>query len=186
MRLGKYLARCPHTALEAVRSLKWGFRGKIQYLYCHGLMASVARMRHTVFCQISLLSTVCTRAVTSASDCRLSGSLLSATSWQARDYVILAQTPITSKLAQRALDFSAAWLPIYRSNPMVSTRMFRLRLSTFLPIELMGRTHLGRLRASALAAVRSRCCSVSQISQQSTVRALIVAVVVAAVVPGMF
>src|SRR5919108_1356277 len=64
-------------------STKWGSRGKIQYLYRHGLMASVSRIRHTVLRLIGLPSTVRTRAVTSARDCRLSGCLVSATRSQA-------------------------------------------------------------------------------------------------------
>src|SRR5215813_6964049 len=57
--------------------------GKIQYLYRHGLMASVSRIRHTVLRLIGVPSTVRTRAVTSARDWRLSGCLVSATSSQA-------------------------------------------------------------------------------------------------------
>src|SRR5215831_16816014 len=64
-------------------SAKRGSRGKIQYLYRHGLMASVSRIRHTVLRLIGVLSTVRPRAVTSARDCRLSGCLVSATSSQA-------------------------------------------------------------------------------------------------------
>jgi hypothetical protein len=64
-------------------SAKWGSRGKIQYLYRHGLMASVAKIRHTVLRLIGLASVCCARVVTSASDCRLSGCLVSATSSQA-------------------------------------------------------------------------------------------------------
>src|SRR5262249_24111333 len=56
---------------------------KIQYLYRHGLMASVSRIRHTVLRLIGVPSTVWTRAVTSARDCRLSGCWVSATSSQA-------------------------------------------------------------------------------------------------------
>src|SRR5215813_13824722 len=62
---------------------KWGSRGKIQDLYRHGLMASVSSIRHTVLRLIGVPSTVRTRAVTSARDCRLSGCLVSATSSQA-------------------------------------------------------------------------------------------------------
>src|SRR4029434_5695696 len=64
-------------------SVKWGSRGKIQYLYRHGLMASVSSIRHTVLRLIGVPSTVRTRAVTSARDCRLSGCWVSATSSQA-------------------------------------------------------------------------------------------------------
>src|SRR4030095_6615953 len=64
-------------------SAKWGSRGKIQYLYRHGLMASVSSIRHTVLRLIGVPSTVRTRAVTSARDCRLSGCWVSATSSQA-------------------------------------------------------------------------------------------------------
>src|SRR5215468_11205752 len=64
-------------------STKRGSRGKIQYLYRHGLMASVSSIRHTVLRLIGLPSTVRTRAVTSARDCRLSGCLVSATRSQA-------------------------------------------------------------------------------------------------------
>src|SRR2546425_13134059 len=46
-------------------------------------MASVSRIRHTVLRLIGVPSTVRTRAVTSASDCRLNGCWVSATSSQA-------------------------------------------------------------------------------------------------------
>src|SRR5438093_4135643 len=64
-------------------SAKWGSRGKIQYLYRHGLMASASKIRHTVLRLIGLPRACCTRAVTSASDCRLRGRLVSATNSQA-------------------------------------------------------------------------------------------------------
>src|SRR5215813_9390497 len=64
-------------------SAKWASRGKIQDLYRHGLMASVARIRHTVLRLIGLPSTVRPLAVTSARDWRLNGCLVSATSAQA-------------------------------------------------------------------------------------------------------
>src|ERR1043165_4217090 len=64
-------------------SAKWGSRGKIQYLYRHGLMASVARIRHTVLRLIGVPSALPARAVMSASDCRLNGCWVSATSSQA-------------------------------------------------------------------------------------------------------
>src|SRR5215468_7045460 len=64
-------------------STKRGSRGKIQYLYRHGLMASVSSIRHTVLRLIGVPSTVRTRAVTSARDWRLSGCWVSATSSQA-------------------------------------------------------------------------------------------------------
>src|SRR6266446_3562684 len=64
-------------------SAKWGSRGKIQYLYCHGLMASASSIRHTVLRLIGAPSALRARAVTSARDCRLSGCLVSATSSQA-------------------------------------------------------------------------------------------------------
>src|SRR2546423_1243974 len=64
-------------------STRWESREKIQYLYRHGLMASVSRIRHTVLRLIDVPSTVRTRVVTSARDCRLSGCLVAATSSQA-------------------------------------------------------------------------------------------------------
>ena len=64
-------------------SAKGGSRGKIQYVYRHGVMASVARLRHTVLRLIGGPSTVQTRAVTSARDWRRSGCVVSATSSQA-------------------------------------------------------------------------------------------------------
>jgi hypothetical protein len=64
-------------------SAKWGSRGKIQYLYRHGLMASVSSIRHTVLRLIGVPSPVQARAVTSAKDWRLSGCLVSATNSQA-------------------------------------------------------------------------------------------------------
>src|SRR5712691_2974009 len=64
-------------------SAKAGSRGKIQYLYRHGLMASVASIRHTVLRLSGLPSAVRARTVTSARDCRLRGCLVSAISSQA-------------------------------------------------------------------------------------------------------
>src|SRR6266568_8322224 len=51
-------------------SAKWGSRGKIQYLYRHGLMASVSRIRHTVLRLIGVPKALRARTVTSARDCR--------------------------------------------------------------------------------------------------------------------
>ena len=60
-------------------SAKRGSRGKIQYRYCQGLMASPSRMRHTLLRLIGLPSARQARSVTSASDWRLSGCLVWAT-----------------------------------------------------------------------------------------------------------
>ena len=61
-----------------------GITGKNPVLvYRQGLMAAVARIRHTVLRLIGVPSTVRTRAVTSARDWRLSGCWVSATSSQA-------------------------------------------------------------------------------------------------------
>src|SRR5260370_34514076 len=82
---GGWLCHMPawRAGIGPALSAKWGARGKIQYLYRHGLMASVSRIRHTVLRLIGVPSTLRTRAVTSARDCRLSGCLVSATSSQA-------------------------------------------------------------------------------------------------------
>ena len=60
-----------------------GSRGKIQCSYCHGLIASSSSVRHTVLLLIGSSSRRLTRRVRSASDCRLIGSPVSATVWQA-------------------------------------------------------------------------------------------------------
>ena len=51
-----------------------GSRGKIQYSYRHGLIASASRMRQTVLGLMALPSAVEALAARSADDCRLKGS----------------------------------------------------------------------------------------------------------------
>src|SRR5215475_14410263 len=106
-------------------SAKWGSRGKIQYLYRHGLMASVSRIRHTVLRLIGVPSTVRTRAVTSVRDCRLSGCLVSATSSQAT-----ALTSAWSRGGKIRLA-APAWLVVQDKvprGPTVSPTAHRTRL----------------------------------------------------------
>src|SRR5262252_5064395 len=121
---------------------KWGSRGKIQYLYRHGLMASVSRIRHTVLRLIGVPSTVRTRAVTSARDCRLSGCLVSATSSQATALTRAWSRGGKSRLA------APSWLVVQGKvsrGPTVSPPAHRTRMELH-PLRCLAVGHQRMLR----------------------------------------
>ena len=60
-----------------------GSCGKIQCSYCQGLIAASCNIRHTVLRLIFLPNVAWARRTRSASDCRLSGSFVSAITSQA-------------------------------------------------------------------------------------------------------
>src|SRR5262245_41112363 len=66
-------------------SANCGSRGKIRYSYCQGLRASVGRMRQTVLRLMGLPRAAWARVVRSASDWRLKGLSVCATTSQAMD-----------------------------------------------------------------------------------------------------
>jgi hypothetical protein len=68
---------------ECILSAKWGSRGKIQYSYRPGLIASASRMRQTVLGLMALPRAVEDLAARSADDSRLKGSWVWLTASQA-------------------------------------------------------------------------------------------------------
>src|SRR5271157_4707365 len=83
-------------------SENFGSRGKIQYLYRHGLIASVSRMRQTVLGLMDRPKATAARSARSEVDRRLSGNLVWLTASQATALTIARSRGGKSGLATPA------------------------------------------------------------------------------------